>query len=35
MFVAQQTLGLEAAHHFIDDNDTALEYLRQVIARNS
>lgn len=35
MFVGLLTLGSEAAHHFFDDNDTALEYLRQVIARNS
>jgi hypothetical protein len=35
MFVGQLTLGLEAARHFTEDNDTALEYLRQVVARNS
>jgi hypothetical protein len=34
-FVGRLTLGFEAGLHFTDDNDTALEYLRQVIARNS
>jgi len=34
-FVGQLALGSEAGRHFTDDNDTALEYLRQVIARNS
>jgi hypothetical protein len=35
IFVGQLTLGLEAAHYFSEDNNVALEYLRQVIARNS
>ena len=33
--VGRLTLGLEAASYFCKDNETALGYLRDVIARNS
>ena len=33
--VGRLTLGQEAARYFLEDNETALGYLRDVIARNS